>query len=95
MKSSGTVFEAPVKFDFTAEGLRKLARESGRAFDVAMQEALLQHKLLGHWVVFDRGGKPVEVPPWEIKIDASVLDPDKQEMARRADIMWADKRRAI
>jgi hypothetical protein len=95
MKNSGTVSDPPVKVDLTSlEGLRELAKVSERAFDIAVQEALLQHKLLGHTVVYARDGTPVEVPPWDIEIDASVLDPEKQEMARRADIMWADKRRA-
>ena len=92
MKNSGTVLASPVRVDLTAAGLRKLARDSERAFDVAVQEALLEHKLLGHWVVFERDGKSVEVPPWEIEVNAAVLDPQKQEMARRANIMWADKR---
>ncbi len=65
-----------------------------REAHIAVQEALLQHKLLGHTVVYARDRKPVEVPPWDIEIDATVLDPEKQEMARRAEIMWADKRRA-
>jgi hypothetical protein len=95
MKNAGTIFDTPVRVDLTSpEGLRALARDSERAFDVAVQEALLQHKLLGHTVVYARDGKPVEVPPWDIEVDASVLTPELQEMARRANIMWADKRRA-
>lgn len=92
MKNSGTAFASPVRVDLDSSGLRKLARDSERAFDIAVQEALLEHKLLGHWVVFERDGKPVEVPPWDIEVNATILDPQKQEMARRADIMWADKR---
>jgi len=65
-----------------------------RGAHVAVQEALLRHKLLGETVVFERDGKPVEIPPWEIEVDASVLSPEKQEMARRANIMWADKKHA-
>lgn len=74
-------------------GRTKLSIAIERGAHVAVQEALLEHKLLGHTVVMEHDGKPVEVPPWEIELDASVLDPDKQEMARRAEIMWADKRR--
>jgi hypothetical protein len=64
-----------------------------REAHVAVQEALLRHKLLGETVVFERDGKPVEIPPWDIDVDASVLSPEQQEMARRANIMWADKKR--
>jgi hypothetical protein len=65
-----------------------------REAHASVQEALLRHKLLGQTVVYERDGKPVEIPPWEIQVDASVLSPEQQEMARRADIMWADKKRA-
>lgn len=61
---------------------------------IAVQEALLRHKLLGESVVIERGGKPVEVQPWDIEVDESVLTPEQQEMARRAEIMWADKKGA-
>jgi hypothetical protein len=95
MSKSGTSLEPRVKVDLTSpEALANLARKSEAAFHVAVQEALLEHKLLGHTVVMERDGKPVEVPPWEIELDATVLDSDKQEMARRAEIMWADKRSA-
>ena len=95
MKSTGTVSEPPVKVDLTSlEGLRALADLSEKAYHIAVQEALLRHKLLGETVVFERDGKPVEIPPWDIEVDASVLSPEKQDMARRATIMWADKKRA-
>lgn len=95
MRKLGINSSAQVKIDLSnPEALKQLARESEAAFHVAVQEALLEHKLLGHTVVFERDGKPVEVPPWEIEIDSSVLDPEKQEMARRAEIMWADKHAA-
>lgn len=74
--------------------LDELTAAMQREGHIAVQEALLRHKLLGESVVIERDGKPVELPPWDIEVDASVLTPEQQEMARRAEIMWADKKGA-